>query len=76
MPGKKHQEPEPDIVFTPAADLEAATQDAAQPRYRVLSGGIATASGTKLRGEVVTAEELGTTQRVANLLARGSIEEV
>ncbi len=45
-------------------------------RYRVLSGGISTPAGPVWEGTIVTAERLGTAERVARLLARESIEEV
>lgn len=66
----------------PAAppDAPAETQDIASPpavpRYRVLSGGISTPSGAYYHGTVLTAEQIGDTERVAHLLAKGAIEEV
>lgn len=82
---EKKKSPDPEVVFTPAADLEAAT-NAAPPaerqaapkasRYRVLSSGISTPSGVVWRDQVVSAEQLGDADRVAKLLDKGSIEVV
>lgn len=45
-------------------------------RYRVVHGGISTATGAHYQGEVLAADELGDDARIQKLLARGSIEVV
>lgn len=78
----------PDVVFTPAPELEQATAAAPAPddpqtapaaageRYRVRSGGISTPAGAVWHDAIVTADELGDAERVRLLLDRGSIEAV
>lgn len=48
-----------------------------QPRrYRILSGGISTPTGSRYKGDVIAAEDLGDPARVAALLSKKAIEEV
>jgi hypothetical protein len=62
---------------------ESSAPDASAPdatRYRVLSNGITAPIGRPViaysKGDIVTADELGGTERVTKLLARKAIEEV
>lgn len=53
----------------------SAPAPSAEPRYRVLSGGISTPGGAYYHGAIVTAAQLGDVARVAALLERGAIVE-
>lgn len=44
--------------------------------YRVKSAGISAVMGPAFAGAILTADQVGDTDRVAKLLQRGSIEEV
>lgn len=59
-------------------DKKPVTPDehAHEVRYRVLSGGISTPTGSVETGAIVSAAELGDSERVRKLLDRGSIEVV
>jgi hypothetical protein len=51
-----------------------ATRPPPRARYRVLAGGISTATGTVWRGQVVAAEQLGNAERVKALIEKRAIE--
>lgn len=77
MPARKPARP---VVTAPIRRNDPAPPPPPAPpkvaRYRVLSGGVATTEGAVYRGDVITAARIGPPERVAALLAKGSIAEV